>query len=161
MHLLPLLRDLKNELLQFRSCMCISKPFFGLRMCLSIHMEKTTIWFYKELWGGFKGIMVGGVHLFRDLQSRVTFFHIMYVGLGLYSAVETDSYTFVASRAQSWVLRNHIDQLESLIICQNSNNGKSQVSISRVVWWYGVIVSIQLNKRPRGFNLEFFFTIEK
>lgn len=49
MHLLLQLRNPQSELLLLRSCMGIAKFFFGLRTCQPTHMEKTTIWFDKEL----------------------------------------------------------------------------------------------------------------
>jgi hypothetical protein len=39
MHLLPQLKDPQSELLLLRFCMGITKFFFGLRMCQSIHIE--------------------------------------------------------------------------------------------------------------------------
>ncbi|MCI41568.1 hypothetical protein A2U01_0062801, partial [Trifolium medium] len=53
-------------------------------------------------------IVVGGGPFFGDLQWRIASLHIKFGGLGLYSAVEATSYAFVASRAQSWVLKNDI-----------------------------------------------------
>ena len=45
---------------------------------------------------------------FGDLQRRLASLPIRFGGLGLYSALEASSYAFVASRAQSWVLQDHI-----------------------------------------------------
>ncbi|MCI49878.1 hypothetical protein A2U01_0071122, partial [Trifolium medium] len=53
-------------------------------------------------------IVVGGGPYFGDLQWRVASLPIRDGGLGLYSAVEAASYAFVASRAQTWVLQDHI-----------------------------------------------------
>ncbi|PNY13681.1 auxilin-like protein [Trifolium pratense] len=45
---------------------------------------------------------------FGDLQWRVSSLPIRVGGLGLYSTVEAASYAFVASRAQTWILQDHI-----------------------------------------------------
>jgi hypothetical protein len=55
--------------------------------------------FDKELRGAFEDIAVGGGPFFGDDQWRLAFLHIKVGELGLYSAVETISYAFVASRA--------------------------------------------------------------
>ena len=52
--------------------------------------------------------MVCGGPFFGDIQWRIASLPIRFGGLGLYSAVEATSYAFVASRAQSWVLQEHI-----------------------------------------------------
>jgi hypothetical protein len=64
--------------------------------------------FDKELRRTFEDIVVGGGPYFGDLQWRVASLPIQVGGLGLYSAVEAFSYAFVASRAQTWVLQDHI-----------------------------------------------------
>ncbi|KAK2380676.1 hypothetical protein QL285_068351 [Trifolium repens] len=64
--------------------------------------------FDKELRGTVEDIVVGGGPYFGDLQWRVASLPIQVGGLGLYSAVEAFSYAFVASRAQTWVLQDHI-----------------------------------------------------
>jgi hypothetical protein len=108
MHLLPRLRDPQSELLLLRSCMGIAKLFFGLRTCQPVYMKDAAFLFDKELRGAVEDIVVGGGPFFGDLQWRITSLPIKAGGLGLYSAVEAASYAFVASRAQSWVLQDHI-----------------------------------------------------
>jgi hypothetical protein len=108
MHLLPKLRDPQSELLLLRSCMGIAKLFFGLRTCQPIYMEEATVLFDKELRAAIENIVVGGGPFFGDLQWRLASLPIKFGGLGLYSAVEATSYAFVASRAQSWILQDHI-----------------------------------------------------
>jgi hypothetical protein len=68
---------------------CDCQTFFGLRMYQSIHMGDVTILFDKELWGMVEDIVVGA-------------------GFGLYSAVETTLYVFMASKVQSLVLQDRI-----------------------------------------------------
>jgi len=46
--------------------------------------------------------------VFGDLQWRLTYLPVRFGGLGLYSALEVSSYAFVAFRAQSLVLQDHI-----------------------------------------------------
>ncbi|MCI13054.1 hypothetical protein A2U01_0034166, partial [Trifolium medium] len=108
MHLLPRLRDPHSELLLLRSCMGIAKLFFGLRTCQPVYIEDATILFDKELRGAVEDIVVDGGPFFEDLQWRISSLPIKGEGLGLYSAVEAASYAFLASRAQSWVLQDHI-----------------------------------------------------
>jgi hypothetical protein len=108
MHLLPKLRDPQIELFLLRSCMGIAKLFFGLRTCQPIYMEEATVLFDKELRAAVENVVVGGGTFFGDLQWRLASLPIKFGGLGLYSAVEATSYAFVASRAQSWILQDHI-----------------------------------------------------
>ncbi|KAK2455796.1 hypothetical protein QL285_003218 [Trifolium repens] len=108
MQLLPRLRDPQSELLLLRSCMGIAKLFFGLRTCQPVHMEEAAILFDKGLRGAVEDIVVSGGPFFGDLQWRISSLPIKVGGLGLYSAVEAALYAFVASRAQSWVLQDHI-----------------------------------------------------
>ncbi|GJW46509.1 hypothetical protein Tco_0078155 [Tanacetum coccineum] len=82
MSLLPQLHDPQSELLLLRSCI-------GLR-------------------GSIENIMVCGGPFFGDLQWSLATLPIRFGGLGLYSAKVVSSYAFVASRAQSWVLQDHI-----------------------------------------------------
>nr|GEU40921.1 reverse transcriptase domain-containing protein [Tanacetum cinerariifolium] len=49
-----------------------------------------------------------GGPFFGDLQWRLASLPIRFGGFGLYSAKLVSSYAFVASRAQSWVLQDHI-----------------------------------------------------
>jgi hypothetical protein len=88
--------------------MGIAKLFFGLRMCQPVYMADAAILFDKGLRGAVEDIVVGGSSFFGDLQWRITSLPIKVEGLGLNSAVEATSYAFVAYRAQSWVLQDHI-----------------------------------------------------
>ncbi|GJX74848.1 putative reverse transcriptase domain-containing protein [Tanacetum coccineum] len=60
------------------------------------------------LCGSIENIVVCGGPFFRDLQWQLASLPIRLGGLGLYSAKEASFYAFVASRAQSWVLQDHI-----------------------------------------------------
>ena len=71
MHFLPQLGDPQSELLLLRSCMGITKLFFGLRTCQPVHMEGVAAWFDKELRGSIEDIVVCGGPFFGDLQWRV------------------------------------------------------------------------------------------
>ncbi|XP_022031302.1 uncharacterized protein LOC110932259 [Helianthus annuus] len=108
MRLLPKLGDPQSELLLLRSCMGIAKLFFGLRTCQPVHVEDATMFFDKGLREAIEELVVCGGPFFGDLQWRLASLPIRFGGLGLYSAVEASSYAFVASRAQSWVLQDHI-----------------------------------------------------
>jgi hypothetical protein len=108
MHLLPRLRDPQSGLLLLRSCMGIAKLLFGLRTCQPIHMEEAAMLFDKELHEAIENIVVGGGPFFGDLQWRLASLPIRFGGLSLYSSLEASSYAFMASRAQSWVLQDHI-----------------------------------------------------
>lgn len=52
--------------------------------------------------------MVGGGSFFGDLQWKLASLLIRIGGLGLYSSVEISSYIILASRAQYWMLHDHI-----------------------------------------------------
>nr|GEV09763.1 putative reverse transcriptase domain-containing protein [Tanacetum cinerariifolium] len=106
--LLPQLHDPQIELLLLRSCMGITKLFFGLRTCQPVHMEEASLFFDKGLHGSIKNIVVCDGPLFGDLQWRLSSLPIRFGGLGLYLAKLVSSYAFVASRAQSLVLQDHI-----------------------------------------------------
>jgi hypothetical protein len=67
MHLLPQLKDPQSKLLLLRFCMGITKFFFGLRMCQSIHIEEAAMLFDKDLRGAVEDIVVGGGPYFGDL----------------------------------------------------------------------------------------------
>ncbi|KAI3721949.1 hypothetical protein L2E82_32969 [Cichorium intybus] len=108
MGLLPQLCDPQSELLLLRSCMGIAKLFFGLRTCQPMHMEEASLFFDKGLRGSIEDIVVCGGPYFGDFQWRLVSLPIRFGGLGLYSASEASSYAFVASRAQSWALQDHI-----------------------------------------------------
>nr|GEV86437.1 reverse transcriptase domain-containing protein [Tanacetum cinerariifolium] len=108
MGLLSQLHDPQSELLLLRSCMGIAKLFFGLRTCQPVHMEEADLFFDKGLLGSIENMVVCGEPFFGDLQWRLASLPIRFTGLGLYSAKVASSYTFVASRGQSWVLIDHI-----------------------------------------------------
>jgi hypothetical protein len=78
-------------------------------------MEEATILFDKKLCGAVEDIVVCGVPFFGDLLWRLASLPIKVGELGLYSAVDAASYAFVASRAQSRVLQDHI--LRDSIVC--------------------------------------------
>nr|GEU63514.1 hypothetical protein [Tanacetum cinerariifolium] len=106
--LLLQLHEPQSELLLLRSCMGIVKLFFGLKTCKPVHMEEAALFFDKGLRGSIENIVVCGGPFFGDLQWRLASLPIRFGGLGLYSAKLVSSYAFVASRAQSWVLQDHI-----------------------------------------------------
>ncbi|GJW65974.1 hypothetical protein Tco_0117858 [Tanacetum coccineum] len=108
MSLLPQLHNPQSELLLLRSCMGIFKVFIGLRTCQPVHMDEATLFFDKGLCGSIENIVVCEGPFFGDLQWRLASLPIHLGGLGLYSAKVASSYAFVASRAQSWVLQDHI-----------------------------------------------------
>ncbi|GKB22324.1 putative reverse transcriptase domain-containing protein [Tanacetum coccineum] len=108
MSLLPQLHDQQSKLLLLRSCMGIAKLFFCLRTCQPVHMEKAALFFDKGLRGSVENIVVCGGPFFGDLQWSLASLPIQFGGLGLYSAKVGSSYAFVASRAQYWVLKDHI-----------------------------------------------------
>nr|GEU88258.1 hypothetical protein [Tanacetum cinerariifolium] len=64
--------------------------------------------------------MVCGGSFFEDLQWQLPSLPIRLSGLGLYSAKVVSSYAFIASRAQSWVLQDHI--LRDSGICGMDDN---------------------------------------
>ncbi|GJS63875.1 hypothetical protein Tco_0678439 [Tanacetum coccineum] len=70
-------------------------------------MEEEALFFDKALRGLIENIVVCGGPFF-GLQWRLASLPIRLGGLGLYSEKEASSYAFVASRAQSWVLQDHI-----------------------------------------------------
>ncbi|GJW86378.1 putative reverse transcriptase domain-containing protein [Tanacetum coccineum] len=98
----------QNELLLLRSCMGIAKLFSGLRTCHPIHMKEEALFFDKGLCGSIENIVVCGGPFFEDLQWRLASLPIRFGGLDLYSAKLVSSYAFIASRAQSCVLQDHI-----------------------------------------------------
>ncbi|GJY77415.1 hypothetical protein Tco_0482531 [Tanacetum coccineum] len=71
-------------------------------------MEDATLFFDKYLRVSIENIVVCGGPFFGDLQWRLASLPIRFGGLGLYSAKVVSSYAFVASRAQYWVLQDHI-----------------------------------------------------
>nr|GEZ34979.1 hypothetical protein [Tanacetum cinerariifolium]GEZ37627.1 hypothetical protein [Tanacetum cinerariifolium] len=108
MGLLLQLHDPHSELLLLRLCMGIAKLFIGLRTCQPVHMEKVALVFDKGLHGSIENIVICGGPLFGDYSGDFLLYPIRFGGLGLYSAKLVSSYAFVASRAQSWVLQDHI-----------------------------------------------------
>ncbi|GJV30569.1 putative reverse transcriptase domain-containing protein [Tanacetum coccineum] len=81
MSLLPGLRDPQSELLLLRSCMGVAKAIVV-----------------------YEGLFFG------DFQWRLASLPIRFGRLGLCSADDVSTYAFVASRAQSWSLQDHILQ---------------------------------------------------
>ena len=78
--------------------------------------------FDKGLREAIEDIVICEGPFFGDFQWRLASLPIRFGGLGLYSAVEASSYAFVASRAQSWVLQDHILR-DSGIYCMDSDYG--------------------------------------
>ncbi|KAM0021261.1 putative transferase [Helianthus debilis subsp. tardiflorus] len=108
MKLLPCLRDPQCELLLLRSCMSVAKLLFGLRTCQPHLMEDAISRFDDGLRKAIEDIVVGGGPFFGDLQWRLASLPMRLGGLGLFSARDVGAYAFVASRAQSWELQDHI-----------------------------------------------------
>ncbi|KAJ0925109.1 putative reverse transcriptase domain, exostosin [Helianthus annuus] len=108
MKLLPCLRDPQCELLLLRSCMGVAKLLFGLRTCQPHLMEDAVTRFDDDLRKAIEDIVVGGGPFFGDLQWRLASLPMRLGGLGLFSARDVGAYAFVASRAQSWELQDHI-----------------------------------------------------
>ncbi|GJW02630.1 hypothetical protein Tco_1561486 [Tanacetum coccineum] len=71
-------------------------------------MKEAALLFDKGLCGSIENIVVCGGPFFGDLQWRLASLLIRFGGLGLYSKKVVSSYALVASRAQSWVLQDHI-----------------------------------------------------
>ncbi|GAU49509.1 hypothetical protein TSUD_306620 [Trifolium subterraneum] len=101
MHLLSRLRTHRVSFFYFAHAWVLQNCFFGLRTCEPVYKKDATILFDEELRGAVEDIVVGGSPFFGDFQLRITFLPIKAGGLGLYSAIEASSYTFVASRDQS------------------------------------------------------------
>ncbi|XP_076948911.1 uncharacterized protein LOC143621346 [Bidens hawaiensis] len=108
MKLSPCLRDPQSELLLLRSCMGVAKLLFGLRTCHPHMMDDAVSCFDKGLREAIEDIFVCGGPFFGDLQWRLASLPMRLGGLGLLSAHDVGVYAFVASRAQSWKLQNHI-----------------------------------------------------
>ena len=81
--------------------MGVAKMLFSLRTCLPEHGESASIFFDLGLRESVEDIVVCGGAYFGDLQWRLASLPIRCGGIGLYSAMETSSFAFVASRAQS------------------------------------------------------------
>ncbi|KAK1411384.1 hypothetical protein QVD17_37932 [Tagetes erecta] len=105
---LPDLRDPQSELLLLRSCMGVAKLVFGLRTCQPQHVKEAVSVFDAGLRGAVEDIVVCGGPHFGDLQWRLVSFPMRCGGLGIFSAEDVSTFAFVASRAQSWKLQNHI-----------------------------------------------------
>ncbi|KAK1422142.1 hypothetical protein QVD17_25051 [Tagetes erecta] len=108
MSCLPRLRDPQCELLLLRSCMGVAKLLFGLRTCQPLYVGEAVSVFDTGLRKAIEDIVVCGGAFFGDLQWRLASLPTRYGGLGLCSAEEVSTYAFVASRAQSWSLQDHI-----------------------------------------------------
>ncbi|KAD6453473.1 hypothetical protein E3N88_08178 [Mikania micrantha] len=101
-------RDPQCELLLLRSCMGVAKLLFGLRTCQPTFVKDVVSVFDKWLRAAIEDIVVCGGPFFGDFQWRLASLPICFGGLGLYSAEDVSTYAFVASRAQSWKLQDHI-----------------------------------------------------
>ncbi|GJT41333.1 putative reverse transcriptase domain-containing protein [Tanacetum coccineum] len=110
MSLLPSLRDPQSELLLLRSCMGVAKLLFGLRTCQPMYIGEAVSIFDNGLRRAIEAIVVCGGPFFGDFQWRLASLPIRFGGLGLCSAEDVSTYAFVASRAQSWSLQDHILQ---------------------------------------------------
>ncbi|KAJ0885045.1 hypothetical protein HanPSC8_Chr10g0440881 [Helianthus annuus] len=88
--------------------MGVAKLLFGLRTCQPQLMEDAASRFDDGLRKAIEDIVVGGGPFFGDLQWRLASLPMRLGGLGLFSARDVGAYAFVASRAQSWELQDHI-----------------------------------------------------
>ncbi|XP_076909315.1 uncharacterized protein LOC143566517 [Bidens hawaiensis] len=102
------LRDPQCELLLLRSCMGVAKLLFGLRTCQPMFVKEAVSVFDKGLRAAIEDIVVCVGPFFGDFQWRRASLPIHFGDLGLYSAEDVSTYAFVASRAQSWKLQDHI-----------------------------------------------------
>ena len=107
---LPSLRDPQSELLLLRSCMGVAKMLFGLRTCQPMYIGEAVSIFDNGLRRAIEAIVVCGGPFFGDFQWRLASLPTRFGGLGLCSAEDVSTYAFVASRAQSWSLQDHILQ---------------------------------------------------
>nr|GEW23447.1 hypothetical protein [Tanacetum cinerariifolium] len=78
-------------------------------------MEEAALFSDKSLRGSIENIVVCDGPFFKDFQCQLSSLPIRFGGLGLYSAKLLSFYAFVASRAQSWMLQDHI--LRDSVIC--------------------------------------------
>ncbi|XP_076905077.1 uncharacterized protein LOC143560722 [Bidens hawaiensis] len=108
MSYLPRLRDPQCELLLLRSCMGVAKLLFGLITCQPMYVEEAVSIFDNGLRGAIEDIVVCRGPFFGDFQWRLASLSTRFGGLGLCSARDVSTYAFVASRAQSWSLQDHI-----------------------------------------------------
>ncbi|KAJ0453015.1 hypothetical protein HanHA300_Chr15g0585561 [Helianthus annuus] len=88
--------------------MGIAKLLFGLRTCQPHLMVDAASRFDDSLWEAIEDIVVGGGPFFGDLQWRLASLPMCLGGLGLLLARDVEVYAFVAFRAQSWELHDHI-----------------------------------------------------
>ncbi|KAF5790327.1 hypothetical protein HanXRQr2_Chr09g0381871 [Helianthus annuus] len=88
--------------------MGVAKLLFGLRTCQPHLMEDAISRLDDGLRKAIEDIVVGGGPFFGDLQWRLASLPMRLGGLGLFSARDVGAYAFVASRAQSWELQDHI-----------------------------------------------------
>ncbi|KAM0063934.1 hypothetical protein Hdeb2414_s0003g00096711 [Helianthus debilis subsp. tardiflorus] len=108
MRCLKRLRDPQSELLLLHSCMGVAKLLFRLRTCQPSLVEGAVSVFDEGLRGALEDIVVCGGAFFGDLQWRLASLPTQFGGLGIFTAEDASSYAFVASRAQSWGLQDHI-----------------------------------------------------
>ncbi|KAJ0878423.1 putative reverse transcriptase domain, exostosin [Helianthus annuus] len=108
MRCLKRLRDPQSELLLLRSCMGVAKLLFGFRTCQPSLVGGAVSVFDEGLRGALEDIVVCGGAFFGDLQWRLASLPTRFGGLGICTAEDASSYAFVASRAQSWGLQDHI-----------------------------------------------------
>ncbi|GJU04502.1 hypothetical protein Tco_1120932 [Tanacetum coccineum] len=94
----------------FNPTECLMSKVVGLRYHPKVKSSEceASIGYVLGLRGSIENIVVCGGPFFRDLQWSLASLPILFGGLGLYSAKVVSSYAFVASRAQSWVLQDHI-----------------------------------------------------
>ncbi|GJS40176.1 putative reverse transcriptase domain-containing protein [Tanacetum coccineum] len=93
----------------------IRRPSSGVKLLggavsrdVDLLVEEEALFFDKGLCGSIENIVVCGGPFFEDLQWRLASLPIRFGGLDLYSAKLVSSYAFIASRAQSCVLQDHI-----------------------------------------------------
>ena len=84
------------------------KTFLWFKDMQAGHIEEAALFFDKGLRRSIEDMVVCGGPFFGDIQWRLASLPIRFGGLGLYLAYEVSSYAFVASRAQSWALQDHI-----------------------------------------------------
>ncbi|KAJ0869042.1 hypothetical protein HanRHA438_Chr11g0484841 [Helianthus annuus] len=88
--------------------MGVAKLLFGLRTCQPHLMANVVSCFDDGIREAVEDIVVCGGSYFGDLQWRLASLPMRLGGLGLLSARDVGVYAFVASRAQSCVLQDHI-----------------------------------------------------
>ncbi|GJZ91147.1 putative reverse transcriptase domain-containing protein [Tanacetum coccineum] len=94
-----------------------------------LHDPQSGLVFDKSLCGSIENIVVYGGPFFGDLHRRLASLPIGLGGLGLYLSKVAFSYAFVASRAQSWVLQDHI--LRDSGICDMNDDYVSALACLR------------------------------